>query len=569
MMTPRTRALLALALSTIGLGTIALTQPGCASEGRNTQVIVTVDAEPGVRAMANTLIVRVYGGPRGEALPSTFVLERPFDVSAGSGTWPRTVALAPNQRDATRIYRFEALAFREGSPGEGAMPVATVRLISGYVNGETLHVRLVLQDACVGRQCGEDETCDRGLCIDATVPIEELSRDGGTPSMDGGMDGGAGCTAAGCDDGASCTEDFCMPDGSCGHRYDDVVCDDGELCTDDSCAGASGDPVTGCLHEANTLGCDDGVFCNGVDVCAGGTCTHPGSPCGALTCREDPDGCTGCSSVSDCPMPSTGPFGACTGFADSCDESGTHVAMRTTYECVSTVCQPTMIPVSEDCSRSTTGTSCAPSAFGEWTSCAFAPPCGLTGARSRTRSDFVCAAGTCGSSVTSETEACTRPDGFPCSDGNACTMGDTCMLGSCVSGSPVCGGDGGTGGCTSSTQCDDGVVCTIDTCVSGTCMNMADNAACSPPFGCGTTWCSPIYDCQIDYTGCDECAFDSDCFDADPCNIDHCNLGTVPRRCEHYPGFCDAGGSRMDAGGTTFPDGGVSLSEGGTIPGPG
>ncbi len=73
-------------------------------------------------------------------------------------------------------------------------------------------------------------------------------------------------------------------------------CDDGNTCTTDSC-----DINIGCLHNPNSEPCSDGVYCNGPDVCSGGTCSiHGGNPCAGQnvgpdcsdSCNESSDDCT-------------------------------------------------------------------------------------------------------------------------------------------------------------------------------------------------------------------------------------------------------------------------------------
>jgi hypothetical protein len=76
-------------------------------------------------------------------------------------------------------------------------------------------------------------------------------------------------------------------------------CDDGNLCTTDTCVSG-----TGCVNSNNTLPCGDGLFCNGNEVCGGGSC-QPGVPvncsdgvsCTADSCNEATDACehTSCS----------------------------------------------------------------------------------------------------------------------------------------------------------------------------------------------------------------------------------------------------------------------------------
>jgi cysteine-rich repeat protein len=153
---------------------------------------------------------------------------------------------------------------------------------------------------------GEDCEPAAGSCCDATCHFKAS---------------GATCTS----DGNPCTDDVCTGTSAlCTHPNNTASCDDGVFCNGtDTCAagvcGHAGDPCTGgaecntfcneatdtcfnaagtpcspdsnvctndvcdgagmCTHPNNSAPCDDGLFCNGVDVCSGGVCTHPGDPC--------------------------------------------------------------------------------------------------------------------------------------------------------------------------------------------------------------------------------------------------------------------------------------------------
>lgn len=569
------------------LAACASVQPGCSNTGRNTQVIVTTDAERSVRAMANTLIVRVYRGRLGEMVPSTVVFERPFDVSQDTGSWPRVVALAPMTRgDVMSIYRFEAAAYREGSPTSESVPVATVRLISGYSRDQTLHVRLVLQDACIGIVCGLDETCDRGGCITATVdptglgdaglPVDRM--DAGTP-MDGGPpDGGPVCTAAMCDDGLACTTDFCMPDGTCDHPIDtSFSCDDSNECTMDACIGAGGD-ADGCEHVARTGEpcANDMDFCTGVETCsAAGMCESSGDPCIApTTCSGGM--CVGCTRDDMCPLPITTP-GSC-GFADACVETGSADDVVTTFRCMGGSCLGTDATVPRTCNRETDTLVCGATTFTMWSACGdFGSTCDETGTQSRTRISRTCAAGVCTPMGDPETQTCMRDTSmFGCDDGDGCTGPDRCVAGACAPGPSTCGDAGGPI-CSGPGDCDDFRQCTEDQCVGGGtfCQHLPMDSLCPTPFlPCVVSLCQPANPmsdpgtgCVDDYSGCDagmpECSTDPDCEDGDVCTVDVCNTGGAFPVCEHFPSCVDSGSPPVDS--STGRDGGRPTDSGGVI----
>lgn len=124
-----------------------------------TQVVVTVDAESGIRARAASASLVVHGDPNGvprevfnnQAMPHT----EPF---------PYVIALTPQKGDAASTYSVEVSA-RDGAGGL----LAVARLVSGYVDGRTLYINLQLEDSCVGIPCGAGSTCHLGSCIDARV----------------------------------------------------------------------------------------------------------------------------------------------------------------------------------------------------------------------------------------------------------------------------------------------------------------------------------------------------------------------------------------------------------------
>jgi len=86
------------------------------------------------------------------------------------------------------------------------------------------------------------------------------------------------------------TVTFFPPAGECVTNAD---CTDGNICTTDTCNASSV-----CVHTNNTLPCADGLFCNGSEVCGGGSC-QPGTPvncddgvsCTADSCNETTDAC--------------------------------------------------------------------------------------------------------------------------------------------------------------------------------------------------------------------------------------------------------------------------------------
>ena len=173
---------------------------GCAAQP--TQVIVTLDAEPGVVAAGARLRLTVLGGVGRTEAPTASRFERVLSPGGGGvggdPAYPFELALAPLDGDVGRSYSVTARAETE----VGAF-VGQVRVIGGYVAGETLFVALTLEDACQGVVCGAEETCKAGACVDARNGAGQGVGDAGVPGEDAGVRdaGDAGMRDAGPADG--------------------------------------------------------------------------------------------------------------------------------------------------------------------------------------------------------------------------------------------------------------------------------------------------------------------------------------------------------------------------------
>ena len=167
----------------------ALALFGCTANA--TQVIVTIDAEPGVKMDAPRLDVLVRGGAGRSEDPTASRLDRQLTPGGDHPAYPFDIALAPLDGDVGRSYSVTATA----KTSTGTF-VGQARLIGGYVEGQTLRVRLVLEDACRSVMCGDGQTCKAGACVDARLmPVADAGfvdaglLDAGPPD-DGGRDAG-------------------------------------------------------------------------------------------------------------------------------------------------------------------------------------------------------------------------------------------------------------------------------------------------------------------------------------------------------------------------------------------
>ena len=225
----------------------------------------------------------------------------------------------------------------------------------------------------------------------------------------------------GCNDANACTSDGCNPASGCTHTPNNTLCDDGNACTTaDACSGGTctgGPPrncndlnvctddgcnaTAGCTHSANAAPCSDGVFCNGLDTCAGGTCSgHTGDPC------PGPDGDPNC--------------------AESCNEGN-----------------DTCSAPDPDGAACTDGLFCTIGDACHGGVCSGAP-------RDCSASTDQCRTGSCNETA----NVCNgppKPDDTPCDDGNPCSDGEHCAAGVCGDGAdvicPACEICAAPGGC--------------------------------------------------------------------------------------------------------------------------
>jgi hypothetical protein len=133
----------------------------CVSEDKTlTQVIVEVDAEPGIREQASQLVVSIYGSDGISELAGSLLRhEQTVDAPA----YPLRVAIAPLGGDVDRLFLIQV----RGQTRRGEL-VAEARLISGYTRGGRRETRMLLEDACAGVICEDRlQTCRNKRCVDA------------------------------------------------------------------------------------------------------------------------------------------------------------------------------------------------------------------------------------------------------------------------------------------------------------------------------------------------------------------------------------------------------------------
>jgi hypothetical protein len=211
--------------------------------------------------------------------------------------------------------------------------------------------------------------------------------------------------------------------------------------------------------------------------------------------------------VMPCPASSYGSWGACTGYSDTCDETGTQERSVTSYSCNGSSCVGSSSTQTQSCSRSTGGTVCQITP-GTWSACGgFSDYCDATGTQTTKTLVKSCGSGSCSNSTyLDDSRECTRVPPGPqacattygpwsaCNGSNACGVGGTqsrtvttnaynCGTGQCAAVSTTTE----TQSC-SGTQYPEYAVC------GGTCTNLDHD-----PKNCGS--CGRV--CPYKYSACD------------------------------------------------------------------
>ena len=289
------------------------------SDPEVSQVIVRIEADPGVTSMTGSIEVQIDGGATRSALTAAETL------TLDGNAFPRHVAIAPKQDDPSRFFRVIARARRAGIGDAAAETFAQAALIGTYVRGETRTVVLRLEDSCIDVSCGTIQHCADARCTEPPL-VEPGPSDGGAadmtaPDLGGDMGTDRCATDADCDDGVGCTIDACTS-GNCTFTAVDAMCPE----SPNVCLRAVCDTTIGCTDEYRDGPCDNGVFCDGPDSCVMGTCTAGGSsPCvGTTTCDETMDRCIGCEGPDDCTNGEECNSGACAcpGTSELCSVAG-------------------------------------------------------------------------------------------------------------------------------------------------------------------------------------------------------------------------------------------------------
>jgi Dictyostelium (slime mold) repeat len=144
-----------------------------------------------------------------------------------------------------------------------------------------------------GNACTTGDVCTNGICGGTAVVCTALDQCHTAGTCDPATGTCSNPTKA---NGTSCADaDLCNGNETCQNG----TCTAGTpvVCAAPAACKAAGvcQPATGTCTYANLAdgtSCDDGLFCDGIDTCSGGTCTHSGNPCPTgTTCNETTDTC--------------------------------------------------------------------------------------------------------------------------------------------------------------------------------------------------------------------------------------------------------------------------------------
>ncbi|TXD36190.1 hypothetical protein FRC98_13790 [Lujinxingia vulgaris] len=295
-------------------------------------------------------------------------------------------------------------------------------------------------------ECGDTTYSDWGSCGGFADECDETGTQTRT-ATDRTCAGGV-CTSVDRTETQSCTRDTDGDTCGAGVTYGDWsecggfdnVCDEsGERSRSvvtRTCAGSSCESVTtteteSCLRDTDDVSCGDtaytswgscGGFADECDTTGTQTRTATDRICDNGGCtsvdRTETQSCTRVTDGDTCGAGVTeGPWSACGGFANACDESGERSRSVVTRTCAGGTCESVTTTETESCTRVTDGDSCGNSTYTSWTACGgFANTCDTTGTQTRTRTDYNCSSsGTCTTSTATETQSCTRDtDGTNC-----------------------------------------------------------------------------------------------------------------------------------------------------------
>jgi hypothetical protein len=434
------RLVAALAVCMAGLGLTACDSSG----GERTQVMVVVDAEPGVRERTEEVEIEVDAASGEDEDGNDWEPRVQRNLTPGSGVgWPLEIALVPRDDNTRRVYRVVATAL-----GEDGEPVAEARAIGGYEHGKTLTLLLLFEDDCIDRFCDDRHTCRAGDCVDALadpdrLPDYQRDEDGvpvRTPFWEVDA-GGAGAGDAGGEadaaidagrDGGTTVGNECEQHAQCNDRN---ACNGLERCVRNRCQAGTAfdcpaldDPCRQnvCVDDGGAAACEPQAANEGESCQAGDESSEPQTSCARdYVCAAgecEPQTVEDCVAAAQCEA-----LAGC-----SPDEGCLLAPLPATTEC------DDGDPCTQDDRCSGTDASCAGVAFScdDRVACTV-DTCDGAGGCTHTPSDALCSgpcrSGTCDAAMDCLNVTFTQ-DFRSCDDSDAATSTDMCYRGECVGG---------------------------------------------------------------------------------------------------------------------------------------
>ncbi len=256
------------------------------------------------------------------------------------------------------------------------------------------------------------------------------------------------------------TEYRCNGDGVC----NPMASNESRTCTRTtenlSCGATSYDNYSACAWPTTCATSGSRTRTRTEPVCQSGAC-------GATTTTEtDTAGCNRNTNGASCGTSQYGDWSTCS-YASACATSGSRTRTRIDPVCQAGGCGTTSTTETDTtgCNRSTVGTTCESTQYGNWSTCAYSQVCSPNGSRTRTVSAWTCStSGACVGSNTTETDisGCNRnPVGMLCraADPSSCDFDEEY----CVAGNSNCPTD--VGGCVGAQRC-----CAFDGCTCSNCL---------------------------------------------------------------------------------------------------
>lgn len=138
---------------------VALVAAGCTPNVTSFAVVVDTDLLPPGEIDQITLRVEGAGGLNATSTTA---------LTADSPTLPLNIVVATKADDLNAPINFTASALLRNSDGVEHAVVSNA-VMTHFVEGKSLLLRILLTRACVATSCGGGETCNDGVCVAATV----------------------------------------------------------------------------------------------------------------------------------------------------------------------------------------------------------------------------------------------------------------------------------------------------------------------------------------------------------------------------------------------------------------